>query len=69
MLKLYIHENQLYNFLILKEPVRLINNAISEAYIEVNISHKDLIITTYNTYTTVELKTLRKVVKRWMKHN
>lgn len=69
MIRFYIHTNQLYNFLILKEPVQLYNNVIDENYFEVYYNPDDLIITTYRTYSTVELKTFRKRLKNLWKRN
>lgn len=63
MLKFYVNSNQLYNFLILKEPVQLIAHSIKEDDFELQFEDKDLIITTYRTYSTVELKTFKKKLK------
>lgn len=68
MMKFYIYKDQLYNFLILKEPVELISGVQDEKYFEVIIPTKKLIFESYNTYTTVEIKSFRKAWKRlWRK--
>lgn len=70
MIKFYVNKNQLYNFIILKEPIQLLPSVMDQDYFEVYYDHKDLIFTTYRTYTTVELKTFRKRLKRlWKKKN
>lgn len=68
MIRFYVNKNQLYNFIILKEPIQLIPEVIDSDHFEVYYDPKDLIFTTYRTYTTVELKTFRKRLKRlWKK--
>lgn len=69
MIKFYIHKNQLYNFLILKEPVQLYNNVINDEFFEVYFDPKKLIISTYRTHSTVELDSFRKRFKRLWKKN
>lgn len=70
MIKFYVHKNQLYHFLTLKEPITLISNIIDDSYFEVMYRPKDLIFTEYRTYTTVELKTFRKKVRNiWKRKN
>lgn len=66
MVTVYIHINQLNNFLINKEPITLISMPTNENFIECMFNSKDLIFTEYNTYVTVELKTIKKILKlKW----
>lgn len=68
MIKLYVNINQLNNFLINKEPVEFITNAIDDKYVELLIDNKKLVFTEYNNTITVELRSFRKGVKRlWKK--
>lgn len=68
MIKLYVNINQLNNFLINKEPVEFITNAIDDKYVELLIDNKKLVFTEYNNIITVELRSFRKGVKRlWKK--
>lgn len=68
MIKLYVNINQLNNFLINKEPIEFITNAIDDRYVELIIDNKKLIFTEYNNTITVELRSFRKGVKRlWKK--
>lgn len=68
MIRFYVDKNQLYNFIILKEPIQLIPEVMDANHFAVYYNTKDLIFTTYKTYTTVELKTFRKRLKRlWKK--
>lgn len=68
MIKFYIHKNQLYNFIVLKEPIELLNEVMDTDHFEVHYDPKKLIFNTYRTYTTVELDTFRKKVKRLWKN-
>ena len=68
MIRFYVDKNQLYNFIILKEPIQLIPEVMDADHFAVYYNAKDLIFTTYRTHTTVELKTFRKRLKRlWKK--
>lgn len=68
MIKFYIHKNQLYNFIVLKEPIQLIPEVMDSDHFAVYYDADDLIFTTYRSYTTVELKTFRKrFVNLWKK--
>lgn len=67
MIEIYVNSNQLYNFLVLKEPVALTPNPISESYIRFVLPLKDVHIEIYRTYSTIEFMTFRKKVKLWMK--
>lgn len=68
MIKLYVNINQLNNFLINKEPIEFITNAIDDRYVELLIDNKKLIFTEYNNTITVELRSFRKGVRRlWKK--
>lgn len=68
MIKFYVNINQLNNFLINKEPIEFITNAIDDRYVELLIDNKKLIFTEYNNTITVELRSFRKGVKRlWKK--
>lgn len=68
MIKLYVNINQLNNFLINKEPIEFITNAIDDRYVELIIDNKKLIFTEYNNTITVELRSFRKGVRRlWKK--
>lgn len=68
MIKFYVNINQLNNFLINKEPIEFITNAIDDRYVELIIDNKKLIFTEYNNTITVELRSFRKGVKRlWKK--
>lgn len=70
MITFYVHKNQLYNFLVLKEPVELVNYIMSNDYFEMQYNPKDIIINYYKNHTTVELKTFKKGFKRlWKKKN
>lgn len=60
MIKFYININQLDNFLKLKEPVQLVLTPMSANYVEVLFDTKRLIINNYVTYSTVEIKTIKK---------
>lgn len=68
MIKFYVNINQLNNFLINKEPIEFITNAIDDRYVELLIDNKKLIFTEYNNIITVELRSFRKGVRRlWKK--
>lgn len=68
MIKFFVNINQLNNFLINKEPIEFITNAIDDRYVELLIDNKKLIFTEYNNIITVELRSFRKGVKRlWKK--
>lgn len=68
MVKVYVHINQLYNFLIYKEPVELRISSFSEDYVELILKVNKIIINTYNTYSTIELDSFKKKIKRgWKK--
>lgn len=67
MIEIFIHKNQLFNFLFLKEPVVLVPNPLDENYIKFSYNVKDIHIEVYKTYTTVELMTFRKKVNLWMR--
>jgi len=67
MIEIFIHKNQLFNFLFLKEPVILVPNPLDENYIKFCYNIKDIHFEVYKTYTTVELMTFRKKVRLWMK--
>lgn len=68
MIKFYVNINQLNNFLINKEPIEFITNAIDDRYVELLIDNKKLIFTEYNNTITVELRSFRKGVRRlWKK--
>ena len=67
MIELYINKNQIFNFLILKEPIVLITNQLDEGYFKFYYKLKDIHIEVYKTYSTVELMTFRKKVKLWMR--
>lgn len=69
MLELYVHKNQIFNFLILKEPVTLITNPYDENYFKFYYDTKKVHIEVYKTYSTVELLTFRKKVKLWKKRH
>lgn len=62
MITFYVHKNQLYNFLELKEPVELINYIMSNDYFEFRFRSDDVIISYYKNHTTIELNTRKK---RW----
>lgn len=68
MIKFYVHKNQLYNFIVLKEPIELINEILDTDHFALYYDPKKLIFNTYRTYTTVELDTFRKKVKRLWKN-
>lgn len=68
MIKFFVNINQLNNFLINKEPIEFITNAIDDRYVELLIDNKKLIFTEYNNIITVELRSFRKGVRRlWKK--
>ena len=68
MIKFYVHKNQLYNFIVLKEPVVLINEVLDSDHFALYMDVNKLILTQYRTYTTVELNTFRKRLKKlWKK--
>ena len=67
MIELFINKNQLYNFLILKEPVELKVDPIVPEYFRIYLPLNKVIINSYQTYSTVEIATFGKKVKRWFK--
>lgn len=67
MFEVFVHKNQLYNFLILKEPIQLITDPVIPDYFRLYIPFKDIMINSYKTYSTVELLTFRKRLLRWLK--
>lgn len=67
MLRIYIHINQLKNFLIYKEPIELIiSDPIDSNYMELFIDIDKLIFVEYRNYITVELKSRKKSRKELM---
>ena len=69
MIEIYVHKNQLYNFLILKEPVELRTDPIINEYFKLYLPLNKVLINTYRSYSTIELLTFRKRVKSWFKRN
>lgn len=70
MINFYVHKNQLYNFIILKEPVVLLNDVLDSDHFLLCMDINKLILKQYRTYTTVELKTFRKRLESlWKKKN
>ena len=67
MIEIFIDKNQLYNFLILKEPVQLITDPIVQGYFRLYLPLNKVLINSYKTYSTVELLTFRKRIKSWLK--
>ena len=68
MIQVYIHINQLNNFLINKEPVELNILPPNENFVSLLLPTKDLIFTEYHSYISIELKTFKKLLKRgWKK--
>lgn len=65
MIKFYIRISQLHNFLDLKEPVQFVPYIIADGYVEMIYDAKDVIINTYTTHATIELK--KKGNKLWQK--
>ena len=67
MIEIFINKDQLYNFLILKEPVQLITDPIIQGYFRLYLPLNNILINTYKTYSTIELLTFRKRLKLWLK--
>ena len=68
MIKVYININQLYNFLIYKEPVELRISSFNTDDVEVILKFNKIVINTYTTYSTIELDSFKKKIKRgWNK--
>lgn len=69
MIEIFVNKNQLYNFLILKEPVELKTDPIVPEYFRFYLPLNKILINSYRTYSTVELLTFRKRVKLWFRRN
>lgn len=67
MIRFFVDKNQVYNFFKLKEPIVLENEVLDNNHFEVYYPANKLIINTFRTYSTVEIKTKRKVFKLWIK--
>lgn len=67
MIEFYVHENQLVNFLVLKEPAELVVNPISDRHVKLLFDVKKVRVINYKTYSTIEILTFRKKVRLWMR--